>query len=92
MMENQLFPLSHEELRLLRQMHKGFAMANAALSELDRISPNVYWEMWEYFAEATSPHYCVDNGESACNELLKQHNQHNMQSLKRKKRRMMQDV
>ena len=88
----KMFPLSHDELRLLRQMHKGFAMANAALSELDRISPNAYWEMWEYFAEATSPHYCANTGKSACNELLKKHNQHNAQTLKRQKRRMMQDV
>ena len=86
-MSNQLFPLSYEELRLVRRMQKGFAMCQAALSELDRIAPNTYWNIWEYFAEATSPHYCADAGETACNALLEKHNQHNTQALKRQKRR-----
>ncbi|MBR5676039.1 MAG: hypothetical protein IKX14_06355 [Neisseriaceae bacterium] len=86
-MSNQLFPLSYDELRLVRRMQKGFATVQAALSELDRISPNTYWDIWEYFAEATSPHYCADRGENACNELLRKHNQHNKEALKRQKRR-----
>ena len=86
-MSRPLFPFDLRQSQLLCKMRKGFEKANAALQELERVYPDAYWEIWEHFTEAHSPHYAVKIGIEACDELLLQHNKHAMQSLKRKKRR-----